>query len=126
MPDSALPPHLQGTKHWDWWGPFKKVPRGWTSFNWGKPKLLAGNQKETRQGAPAPIPEAGSWQLSRFPNAPGLLKYLPLYLAITLKSGRHYRIGARFDDVDNYTTMPVFATRHYPPQTGGERDTSTK
>ena len=43
MPNSALPPHLQGKKHNDWWWIFKHTPRGWTAFKWKMPpKLLIG------------------------------------------------------------------------------------
>lgn len=123
MPRSALPAHLKDKLHWDWPWPFNKVPRAWTSFDWGKPRMLLGNQKEVRAGAPAPIGEAGSWQISRFPDAPGILKYLPIYFAATLKSGRHFRVGARYDDVDDYTNFPTFASRKF---TGDpHQDTST-
>ena len=106
MPDSALPPHLRGTKHWDYPKGLKWVPRGWTSFDWGSPKLLAGNQENRKlapegRWAPAPIGERGSWQVSRFPGAPWPLCWLPLYVAFTTKTGRHFRIGARWDDVDD-------------------------
>jgi hypothetical protein len=123
MPDSALPPSLQGKLHWDWPWPFSKIPRGWTAFKWGKPKLLAGNQLTERAGAPAPIGEPESWQVSRYPDAPGILKYLPLYAAVTLPNGRHFRVGARYDDVDDYVQFPTVASRVY---TGPNQDTSTK
>jgi hypothetical protein len=119
MPNSVLPPKLQGTKHWDWPWPFSKVPRAWTSFDWGVPVKVAGNQTEVRKDqkkqiyGPAPIGEAGSWQVSRFPGAPGILKYIPMYLAFTLPGGRHVRIGARWDDVDSYVTVPTVASRKY-------------
>lgn len=89
MPDSALPPHLQGKTHWDWptfftirWRGkkikigFAWVPRGWTAFSWGTPSLEAGNQarirldKKSGQPGPGPIGEHGSWQISEFPDAP--------------------------------------------------------
>jgi hypothetical protein len=124
MPDSALPPNLRGKDHWDWPWPFKYIPRGWTAFKWGKPKMIWGNQEEVRAGdAPAPIGEPKSWQVSRFPDAPGPLKYLPLYLAFTLKNGRHVRLGARWDDVDDYVQFPTVASRVY--KGGDSQDTST-
>lgn len=129
MPDSALPPNLRGTTHWDYPKPLRWVPRGWTSFKWGAPGMLAGNQRAIRVSpsgdtGPAPIGESGSFQVSRFPGAPGLLKYLPLYVAFTLPGGRHVRLGARWDNVDEYTTFPTFASRKF---TGGDaQDTSTR
>lgn len=127
MPASALPKHLRDKKHWDWIWPFSTIPRGWTAFKWGVPKKIGGNQNETRKSkegeGPAPIGENGSWQVSRFPDAPRLIKFLPLYLAFTTKGGRHFRVGARWDDVDNYVNFPTFATRKY---TGDpNQDTST-
>lgn len=128
MPDAALPKHLQGTKHWDWPRVLQWVPRGWTSFDWGQPKIMAGSQKSSRSGAPLPIGEAGSWQISRFPNAPKPLCWLPLYFAWSTKTAKdgkftHVRLGARYDDVDDYTTLPVIARRRY---TGSDsQNTST-
>lgn len=124
MPDSALPPNLRGKLHWDWPWPFSKIPRGWTAWDWGKPRMVAGNQLRESADAPAPIGEPGTWQVSRFPDAPWWAKPFAWYVSATLKSGRHFRAGARWDDVDDYTQFPTFATRVYPPD--GERDTSTK
>lgn len=123
MPNSALPKHLQNKLHWDWPWPFSKIPRGWTAFNWGKPKLVAGNQKETRDGSPAPIPESGAWQISIFPGAPWPIRWLPIYFAFTTRAGWNYRIGARWDDVDNYTQFPTIARRWYSGDPN--QDTST-
>lgn len=117
MPDSALPAHLRGQLHWDWPGPFRKIPRGWTAFKWGTPRLLAGNlwPVDFKQlvGLPAPFPitSRGTWQLSYFPGAPCFL--VGLYFAFTLRNGWHFRIGARWDDVDNYVQWPTIARRHY-------------
>lgn len=129
MPDSALPPKLQifdkdgnviGSKnHWDWPWPFSKIPRGWTAFKWGAPKKIAGNQESEIHGAPKPIGEPGSWQLSRYENGP----WYAWYFAFTLKSGRHFRIGARWDDVDDYVQFPTVASRKYSG--GDNQDTST-
>jgi len=40
--------------------------------------------------------------------------FLP-YLAFTTKSGTHFRIGCRWDDVDHYYTFPSFALAKLPP-----------
>lgn len=126
MPDSALPENLRGKKHWDWPWPFSKISRGATAFNWGMPKLVRGSQKGVVvDGAepaphPKPIGEPGSWQLSRFPLGP----WYAWYFAFTLKNGRHFRVGARWDDVDGYVQFPTLAWRRY---TGGDgQDTSTR
>ncbi len=119
MSKDCLPPHLRDAKHWDWPKPLQWVPRSWTSFCFGGrvPKLLAGNQTRTRMNAigvhaPAPIGEPGSWQIS-----------WPPYIALTTRSGRHFRLGLRWDDVDDYYALTA-ASRVYPPE--GESDTSTR
>jgi hypothetical protein len=130
VPDSALPPGLRGKKHTDWPRPIQWVPRGLTAYKWGKPKKILGNQVEGRNAAPAPIGEAGSWQISYYPEAPWWAKItgLAFYAAYSGKKGddgkfRHYRVGARYDDIDNYTTILSIASRKY---TGGDdQDTST-
>lgn len=125
MPDSALPPHLRGKKHWDWPWPFNKVSRGVTAHDWGMPKQVAGNQQaDIVAGAepashPTPIGEPGSWQLSRYPLGP----WYAWYFAATLKGGRHFRLGARWDNVDNYVQFPAVASRKYSG--GDSQDTST-
>ena len=141
MPSSSLPPNLQiidprtgkviGSKpHWDWPWPFSKIPRGVTSFKWGKPKLLLGDQKEVRAGAPAPIGEASSWQVSYYPDAPWWAKLtgLAFYAAYSGSRGedgkyRHYRLGSRWDDVDSYVTILSAASRKYDGTDA--QDTST-
>lgn len=137
MPNSALPPHLRGKLHWDWPWPLSRIPRGWTSFNWGAPKKILGSQKEQRfdgesgRWAPSPIGEAGSWQLSYYPAAPWWAKAtgLAFYFARSGKRStdgryRHVRLGTRWDDVDDYATILTVATRKF---TGGnEQDTSTR
>lgn len=136
MPDSALPPHLRETKHWDYPKWFRWIPRAWTSFDWGAPKKILGNQEEKRLHsgsggwAPAPIGEANSWQLSYYPDAPWWAKVtgLALYMAYSGRRGedgkfRHFRVGSRWDDVDSYTTILSAASRKYSG--GDEQDTST-
>lgn len=131
MPNSALPENLKGKKHWDWPWPFSLIPRGWTAFEWGMPKIVFGNQKTSKvDGAiptkhPLPIGEERSWQLSKFPLGP----WYAWYFAWSGKRGkdgkfRHFRIGARWDDVDNYVQFPSIAFRKY---TGDPlEDTGTK
>lgn len=121
----TLPKHLKNKQHWDWPWPFSKIPRSWTAFDWGKPKLVAGNTTNMVDGHPKPIPNAGEWIVIRFPKAPFYWKWAAWGIAVTQKNGWHFRIGARWDDVDNYCQMPSFAIRKFPPETM-ERDTSTR
>lgn len=105
MSKDCLPEHIKNGKHTDYPWPLKWVPRRWTSFCWPVPKKLAGNQILTiykaKDGsvfaAPKPIPRPGEWQFSR-----------PFYVAFTTKSRWSFRLGARWDDVDFYTTFPAF------------------
>ncbi len=126
MPDSALPPHLQGKKHWDWPKFLQWVPRGWTAVDWGKPKKLLGNQPYEGDII-KPIGSPKTWQISYYPDAPWYAKPFSIYMAYSGKAKdgeyRHYRIGARFDDVDSYTNLFALATRKFPIE--GDRDTST-
>ncbi len=113
----ALPAHLRDRLHWDYIWPLKLIPRWVTSFAWGVPKKILGNQTLVRKQrgtgpkGPGPIGEPGSWQISRYPKAPLVIRYLPIYFAFTTKKGLHARIGARWDDVDGYITFPVIAIR---------------
>jgi hypothetical protein len=135
MPASALPRHLQlfhprtgeligSMPHWDYPKLLNWVPRGWTAFAWGMPKMVLGNQKNKKLDGtdpvwhPKPIGEPGSWQLSKYPLGP----WCAWYFAFTLKNGWHFRIGARWDDVDDYVQFPTAARRHLPPE---RSDTST-
>lgn len=102
MPDSALPPNLQGKRHWDYPWPLKWVPRAWTSFKWGKPKKVFGNQADVK-----PIGDRGTWQVSRYPDGP----WWAWYFAFTTSGGLHFRVGARYDDVDDYTDFPSIAVK---------------
>lgn len=129
MPDSALPPGLRGKKHTDWPWPFSLIPRGATAFKWGKPKKLFGNQP-LEGGIPKPIGQEKTWQVSYYPKAPlwAKLTGFAYYAAYSGKKGkdgmfRHFRLGTRFDDVDNYATIFSVATRKF---TGDDsQDTST-
>ena len=87
------------------------MPRGWTTFDWGRPSMVAGNQIAHEGGAPKPIGERGSFQLSLYPDLPAPLCWLPLYLAFTLPNGVHFRLGARWDDVDSYIVVPSIAIK---------------
>jgi hypothetical protein len=128
MPKSNLPPSLQNRPHNDWPKWLSWVPRGLTAWNWGEPKMVAGNQLNFAEGGiPKPIGNAGSWQISVFPNAPLWAKPFAWYMAATLPNGRHFRVGARWDDDPNghYTQWPSIASRKYPPENNMERDTSS-
>jgi len=106
-----LPDHLAHRAHWDYPGPLRWVPRSATSFGWGRPRLLLGNQKNFEGRHPKPIGERGSFQISRYPRLPVPLNLLPLYIAFTTPNGYHFRLGARWDDVDAYVTLPSIAVK---------------
>jgi hypothetical protein len=81
-----------------------------------------GTQQFTEDGHPMPIGEPRSWQISYFPAAPWFW-----YFAWSgrVKNGRyrHFRIGARWDNVDDYVQFPAIATRTFT--TEAIQDTST-
>lgn len=114
---AVLPAHLRNRRHWDYIWPLRVIPRWATSYDWGVPKKLLGNQTLVRKQkgvgkkGPGPIGEPGTWQISRFPDAPWPISWLPSYFALTTKKGWHVRIGARWDDVDGYITFPAPAIR---------------
>lgn len=133
MPNSALPPKLKNKKHTDWPWPFSKISRGLTAFKFGRPVLLAGSAEfagdiTAEKPAPKPINPAGTWQISYFPDAPWWT--VPIYFSWSgkVKSDgkfRNFRIGPRWDDVDNYVNYVPLApsSRRY---TGApDEDTST-
>ena len=126
MGNSCLPKNLKGKNHWDWPWPLSYIPRSWTSYCLGKrpPEKILGNQKQMRycevykhlpnkkRYGPAPIGEPGTWLFA-----------MPFFIGFTLKNGWHFHMGARWDDVDVYYTIPSILLRWYPGE--GERDTST-
>ena len=76
---------------------------------------------------PKPIGPTGTWQFSYYPGAPWWAWPIAWYWAWSGSVGedgwyRHWRLGARYDDVDSYCQWPTFATRRFPQE--GERDTS--
>jgi hypothetical protein len=105
----SLPEHLRHRPHEDFPWVFRWVPRWATAFSWGKPSLLVGNQNNSFEGSPKPIGERGSFQISRYPELPPPLCWLPLYFAFTTHNGIHLRFGARWDDIDEYTQFPSLA-----------------
>lgn len=132
--DQYLPRHLQGRRHWDYPWPFHALPRAWTTYDWGEPEMLIGNQERKENGRPKPIGESGSFQLSRYPQLPLPLSWLPLYMAFTTRGGTHFRMGARWDDVDAYTQFPSIAIKRMnktrvprppPPRGPDEPETET-
>jgi hypothetical protein len=130
MPNSALPQDLKGKKHWDWPWPFKLIPRAWTAYNWGPPKLLAG-KAEMESGVPKPVNPAGTFQISYYPGAPWWAKPFAWFVGVSGKKAddgkfSNFRIGARWDNVDHYTNctfVPLPSRRRF---TGDDsQDTST-
>lgn len=87
---------------------------------------MGNQQNESSSGVPKPIGEPGTWQFSIFPDAPRWAWPVAWYFAFSGKAGadgwfRNFRVGARYDNVDNYTDWPSLASRRFPED--GERDT---
>lgn len=107
-----LPSPLARREHDDYLIPgLSLMPRAWTTFDWGKPRMILGNQKQNLAGDPKPIGERGSFQLSVYPDLPPPFCWIPAYFAFTLSNGLHFRLGARWDDVDSYTVVPSVAVK---------------
>jgi len=115
--NDLLPEALKNKNHSDYSWPFSLIPRWVTTYNWGIPQQIGGNQtlkrqdKNTGKWGPGPIGEPDTWQVSRFPDAPKGFNDMPLYFAMTTKEGLHIRIGARWDDIDSYVTFPSITIR---------------
>jgi hypothetical protein len=109
MPDSALPKHLQGRKHEDWIFPFSLIPRGWNAFRLEQPPLLIWGRKvydittymysdNKIRGGADPC-QRSSWAIAIT---------MPLHLSITFgRTGRYFRIGFRWDTIDEYYNLGV-------------------
>ena len=112
VPADRLPPILL-QPHIDWPWPFRWVPRRWTTFVGMPPRMLWGNAPKIphpwadgRGGGwetwiPKPIPDPGQWWIGT-----------PPYLAFQTSGGWYFRIGFRYDDVDQYFTL-AFTIKHY-------------
>lgn len=119
QPDErCLPPHIKNKKHTDYTLPGTKwIPFWATSWCFVEPPImLLGNQKQRSVAAngqlgSSPIPEPGTWQLSMVQLKKQWVFTLP-YFALTTKTGFHFRIGCRWDNVDHYFVFPSIAARH--------------
>lgn len=83
--------------HNDWLPGFQWIPRSWTAVESDTPpEKIAGTATGNLD-----IPKPGEWVLA-----------WPLYLAITLKNGWHFRIGAaRYDYVDHYYQVGTLSVK---------------
>lgn len=130
MAKEYLPLHLQNRRHDDWPWPFKYIPRSWTTFNFGPPKLWKGKGNDfvwetvfvaSRRfpiisyreiwKCPKPINPADGWQISYFPLAPWYLKPIAWYVAKSFGYGKdgkfaQFRFGARWDNIDRTPASP--------------------
>ena len=109
MSTGCLPAHLRTRRHDDWPWPLSYIPRAWTSYCHGRfqtpPLRLWGDTPLTVFPGtawlyPKPIPPPGHWHFAD-----------PVYFAATSRGGWHFRLGARFGDVDNYYTIPSLALK---------------
>ncbi len=105
---NCLPAHLKNKDHSDYSFPgTQKIPRYATSWCLVEPPLmLLGNQKNS-----LPLPEKGSWQFSIVIIKKNWPFVLP-YFALTTKTGLHFRIGCRWDNIDHYYVFPSIALRY--------------
>lgn len=92
-------------RHDDWPLFFKYVPRSWNAIASDVPPVrIAGTEREEDH---LDVPERGRWALAGFKRWK-----VPVYFAVTTKSGVHFRIGLlRFDYVDGYCTWPTFTVK---------------
>jgi hypothetical protein len=94
--------------HSDWIWPFRYVPRRWTILCGNPPqKALGTTPLRTAQfhglqvRYPQPIPPPGHWHFTTW----------PIYFGMSTRSGWHFRIGVRYDDIDGYYTWPSFTLK---------------
>jgi hypothetical protein len=103
----------QGSRaHSDWIWPLRYVPRRWT--------IVCGNPPEKTLGTtplraaqfhglqfryPQPIPPRGYWHFTAW----------PIYFGMSTRSGWHFRIGVRYDDIDGYYTWPSLTIKRLNP-----------
>lgn len=121
--NAALPDNLKGKKHNDWpWG-IRWVPRAWTAFYvpW-KPIKMLGNQEprwiHVHPDHPDqvyavwgydPVPLNDQWSIQGI-KLFSWLPYLPLYFTV-VKFHWHFRIGIRWDSVDDYFVQDIALTK---------------
>jgi hypothetical protein len=89
--------------HSDWIWPLRAVPRRWTVLCGTPPyKTLGTTPLRTAQfhglqfRYPQPIPPPGHWHFTTW----------PIYFGLSTRSGWHFRIAVRYDDIDGYYTWP--------------------
>ncbi|MBI4459997.1 MAG: hypothetical protein HY648_08060 [Acidobacteria bacterium] len=111
----CLPEWLRDKAHDDYYVSWTRwIPRSATSWCLEHPPIqILGNQRQraaAKDGTlgPKPIPLPGRWQVSVVQIKKGWPLFLP-YIAWTSKGGTHFRLGARWDDVDHYYTFPSIA-----------------
>ena len=125
---SILPDNLKNRNHDDWPWPFSLISRSATAFDWGRPTLVVGvglnrwadfvftEASWERGKVPKPITTPNSLQVSYYPSAPWYWKWAAWYIAYSFprnnlnKKFHQFRLGARWDNVDNYVNWPTFPT----------------
>jgi len=112
--DCGIPESILKGVHTDYrFAILQSVPRSFTSYCLaGPPILLMGNQDnwakhKNGEFGPKAIPKGGEWQLSFVRWRTGWPVFLP-YFAFN-HFGWHFRVGTRWDDVDQYYTVPTLA-----------------
>lgn len=66
------------------------------------------NVRTYSEGSPMPIPVPGEWHVAVMKIREDIPWYVP-YVTFTTNQGWHFRLGIRWDDVDNYYVFPSAA-----------------
>jgi hypothetical protein len=98
-------------RHGDWIWPLRYIPRRWTAVSGDPPRETLGSTPLTlaesegkRFHYPQPIPPRGRWHFTLWPT----------YFGVSTRSGWHFRIGIRYDDVDGYYNWPSLTIKKLP------------
>lgn len=111
MGNKALPYHLKGKRHFDYIWPLCYIPRAWTSYMLCQPpRVICGNNIRDWTARVYDIgtdtEKCGVDPVQKMPWA-WVFSY-PFHFTCTFgKSGYYFRIGARWDSVDEYYTIPA-------------------
>lgn len=97
----CLPEHLRDLKHDDWPPPLNRIPRWMSAYCGIEPAWGEGSARK-------PIPPPGQ-ETFHLVDQNGLRRP---YYAFTTRGCLHFRVGFRWDDVDNYfnLVLPWVAT----------------
>jgi hypothetical protein len=120
LDETCLPKHLEYTTRTDYYFRIVRwIPRNTTSRCLVEPPQMIFGSKDHRRSksgrgivGPSPIGERGQWQMSAVQVRKGWPFYF-FYFAATTEAGMHYRIGVRWDDVDDHYIIFSIARRNF-------------